>query len=104
MYQTQLSENLRQRIGTDHGRGTADPQPTAMGPSERSEFLKSSIMLAQDGVGALQQFLTRLCQDDAARRSYEKLCSRLGLQLPDLHANGRLRYMDAYRSRRESSA
>jgi len=75
-----------------------------MRSGERSEFLKRGVMLAQDRVSALQQFLARLCQDDAARRSDEKLRSRLGLQLPDLHANSRLRYVNAYRSRRESSA
>src|SRR5258707_2965816 len=104
MYQPQLSENPRQRIGADHGRCAADTEPATMRSGERSKFLKRGVMLAQDRVSALQQFLARLCQDDAARRSYEKLRSRLSLQLPDLHANRRLRYVDAYGPRRESSA
>src|SRR5439155_16716635 len=61
-------------------------------------------MLTQDRVRALEQFLARLCQDHAARRPNEKLRVRLGLQLPDLHADGRLRYVDPCCAGGESAA
>ncbi len=60
-------------------------------------------MLAQNRVRAIEQFLTRLCQDHTARRPDEKLGSRLSLQLPDLHADGRLGDVDPCCPGRESA-
>jgi hypothetical protein len=54
-----------------------------------------SVMLAQDSVRALKQFLASLRQYHAARRANEKLRAKLYLKLTNLHAYGRLRYGNA---------
>src|SRR5258706_578233 len=104
MYSPQLSENLWQRISADHGRCASDAQPSAMGAGQRSQFFDGRIMLAQDRICALEQLLTGLCQNHASRGADEKLGSRLSLQLTDLHADGRLCYVDPGCSGRESAA
>src|SRR6266404_9756777 len=104
MYPPQFSENLRQRIGADHGRCASDAQPPAVGAGQRSQFFEGRFMLTQDRIRALEQLLTRLCQNHAPRRPDEELRSRLSLQLPDLHADGRLRYVNPGCPGRESTA
>jgi len=52
-------------------------------------------MLAQNYVSPLEQLFARLCKDYAARGADEELGACLILELPDLHADRRLRHMDA---------
>src|SRR5258708_3631603 len=74
-----------------------------MRAGERRELFEGRVMLPQNRVRALEQFLTRLRQDHTARCPYEKLGSRLSLQLPDLHADGRLGDVDPGCPGRESA-
>jgi hypothetical protein len=48
-------------------------------------------MIAQDVPRTLQQLLARFGQDNSPWRSHEKFDTQLVFQLPDLHADGRLR-------------
>ena len=53
---------------------------------------------AQEGrfeAGAVQQMFSSLSEDHVSRRAHKQLSANLRLQLPDLHANCGLRYMNS---------
>ena len=60
-------------------------------------------MLAQDHVCSLEQLLAGFGKNHAPRRADKQLRAGLDFELPDLHADRRLRYVHARRAGGESA-
>ena len=96
----QSLKNLRQRIAAHHCRRAANAQTAFLSAGERGHLLQRGIVLAQDGLRAIEQLLAGFSQDHFARRADEKPRARFAFQLTNLHADRRLGDVHAFAPRR----
>ncbi len=64
--------------------------------SQCGHFFKRRIVLAKNHISSLEQALARFRQNHSPRRPHKKLDLCFVFQLSNLHADGRLRDMDAH--------
>ena len=72
-----------------------------MRAGELGQLIQRGVVFAQDYSRALEQVLTGFSENHAARRAHKKPGAGFDFQLPDLHADRRLRDVYARGARSE---
>ncbi len=86
----QVFQELRQNIGCDHGRGTADSQSSPFRAGQFGNLINRRIVIAEDLTRSLQQLLAGFSKHHATWRANKQFRAQLIFQLSDLHTNGGL--------------